>query len=480
MTLRTTLTLVYTGILALLLTALSFASYHVLALHLDLDATDDLEKMTGGLHGYLRFEEGMPVLVYDRNDPEEVAFIEAATRYYQVYDANTGRLLVQSAAFDPLGLHYTPAEVQTFRDRSRVYDMHTDEGRVRISSSPISPAPGEAYLLQVGLPLDPIDGGLARFLRFLVWSVPVGLLVAVVTGRWMAGRALAPLGRLAAATRTISVADLRQRLQVRGVGDELDEVADAFNETLTRLDQAVGEMKQFSAALAHELRTPLAALRGEAEFALLHASSPEQFRRGLASQLEELDKLARLINQLLTLARAEAGEIPLARDPVDLAALGATVVEQLEPVARAGDVELACEASENVVVTGDAGWLERLLLNLLDNAIKFTPARGRISLRVSRENGAARLDVRDTGVGIAPDALPHLFERFYRVDPARSRHADGAGLGLALAKWIADRHGATIAVTSRPGEGSTFTVHLPLAVRPGSSPFTSGARVRTT
>src|SRR5205823_13270503 len=123
----------------------------------------------------------------------------------------------------------------------------------------ISPAPGESYLLQVGLPLDPIDGALVRFLRQLLWSVPVGLLVAVVTGRWMAGRALAPLARLAAATRTISVADLGQRLQFRGVGDELDEVADAFNYTLARLEQAVGEMKQFSAAIAHEFRTPLAA-----------------------------------------------------------------------------------------------------------------------------------------------------------------------------------------------------------------------------
>jgi signal transduction histidine kinase len=137
-------------------------------------------------------------------------------------------------------------------------------------------------------------------------------------------------------------------------------------------------------------------------------------------------------------------------------------------VAQARGVELLCEASKEVVVTGDAGWLQRLLLNLLDNAIKFTAAPGRIVLRVSRENGAARLDVRDTGVGIPPDALPHLFERFYRVDPARSRHADGAGLGLALAKWIADRHGATIGVTSRLGEGSTFTVELPLAFRPGS------------
>jgi two-component system phosphate regulon sensor histidine kinase PhoR len=142
-------------------------------------------------------------------------------------------------------------------------------------------------------------------------------------------------------------------------------------------------------------------------------------------------------------------------------------------VAQAGSVELACEAPDEVIVTGDAGWLERLLLNLLDNAIKFTPAHGHIWLHVSRSAGTARLDVCDTGIGIPPDALPHLFERFYRVDPARSRHADGAGLGLALAGWIADRHGATISVTSRPGEGSTFTVHMPLAFRGGPSPLTA-------
>lgn len=212
--LRTTLTLVYTGILALLLTTLSVASYQVLALHLDLDATDDLEKMTGGIRGYLRFENGRPILAYDRSDPEEVAFIDSAARYHRVYDANSGRLLVQSAAFGSLGFRYTPAEVRALRDRPHVYDMHTDRDRIRISSTVISPAPGEAYLLQVGLPLDPVDGALARFLRLLVWGVPVGLLLAVVTGRWMAGRALVPLGRLAAAARTISVADLHQRLRL--------------------------------------------------------------------------------------------------------------------------------------------------------------------------------------------------------------------------------------------------------------------------
>jgi signal transduction histidine kinase len=222
-------------------------------------------------------------------------------------------------------------------------------------------------------------------------------------------------------------------------------------------------MRQFSAAMAHELRTPLAAMRGEIEWALTCARSPQQYQRGLTSQLEELDRLARLINQLLTLSRAEAGEISLARVPVNLAALSGSVVDALEPVALAAGVALACEIPEDAIVIGDAGWLERLLLNLLDNAIKFTPPGGRILVRVAREQHGVRLDVRDTGIGIPPGALPHIFERFYRADASRSPQAEGAGLGLSLARWIADRHGATIAVESRPGEGSTFTLRLPIA-----------------
>ena len=463
LTLRTTLTLIYTCILALLLVTLGIVYYEVLARHLDADATDDLEKMTGGLRGYIRVDAGSPVLAYDRNDPQEVTFIGEATRYFRISDANTGEPLEQSPAFAALGAGAVPADVWTHRDRALVYDVHTAQGRIRMSSSALTSNRGDAYLLQVGLPLDPIDGDLARFVRLLLWSLPVGLIVAVVTGRLMAGRALAPLARLAAATRAISVADLRRRLPVRGVNDELDEVADAFNDTLARLEQAVGEMRQFSAALAHELRTPLAALRGETELALVHGRSLDDYRRGLASQLEELDKLARLINQLLTLARAESGQIPLSRDPVDLASLGAAVVEQLEPVAQAVGLEMRFDAPAAAVVTGDQAWLQRLLLNMLDNAIKFTPAGGRIAVHVSRENGTARLDVSDTGVGIAPGALPHVFERFYRGEPDRSPHADGAGLGLALSKWIADRHGASLDVVSLPGKGSTFTVRLPLA-----------------
>jgi heavy metal sensor kinase len=463
--LRTQLTLFYTAILALLLAALGLTYYQVLARQLDADATADLEEITSGLHGYLRFSDDGPYLAYDRTDPEQVAFVEGATRYYQVYDAVSGELLVQSPALAPLGLHYTPGEIRAFRDAPGMHDMQTDHGRIRLSSSVLSPGAGHTYLLQVGVPLDAIDAALGRFVRLLLWSVPTGLVLALVTGRWMAARALAPLARMAAATRHIEVTDLTRRLPVRGAGDEPDEVAHAFNDTLGRLEDAVGEMRQFSAAIAHELRAPLAALRGETELMLLQARTIDDYRAGLTEQLEELDKLSRLVSQLLTLARAEAGQIPLDRAPVDLSGLASSIVEQLEAVAQARGIALSCDVQPHVVVLGDSGWLERLLLNLLDNAIKFTADGGRISVTVTSEGGFARIAVRDTGMGIPPEAIPHLFERFFRVDPARSAAHEGAGLGLSLVKWIAERHGATLSVDSRPNEGSAFVVSLPAESR---------------
>jgi heavy metal sensor kinase len=349
-----------------------------------------------------------------------------------------------------------------FLQNPGVEDLQTDRGRLRMQSSLIRTVPGETYLLQVGEPLDRLDRAIARFDRQLLWWLGAGLVIAGLVGHWMAGRALGSLSRLARTMRTIDITNLQQRVAVRGAQDELDEVAHAFNLALERVEHAVGEMRQFSAALAHELRTPLAVLRGETELALTQALPPEKLREKLAIQLDEFDRLTRLVNQILTLARAEAGEIALAKEPVDLAALSVSIADQLETVAGARGVGLTCEASGSVMVTGDAGWLERLLLLLLDNAIKFTPAGGHISLRLSGANGTARLDVSDTGAGIPPESLPRIFEPFYRGDPARSRDTEGAGLGLALARWIVDHHGGTVGVTSRLAEGSTFTVRLPL------------------
>ena len=458
--LRTSLSLFYTGILAVILTALGLAHHSTLVRQLDVAETEGLEEKARALHGYIQFRNHTPVLAYNKDDAEQQAFISDATQYYQVYDADTGQLLAQSPGLQSLGLHYTPAEVLEFRTRPAVRDMQTDHGRIRLSTTVITPSPGEAYVVQVGDLLDRVDRTLVGFDRLLLWRILEGLLCAAVAGRWLAGRALSPLSRLAEATQQIGVTSLSERLSVRGVGDEPDQVAEAFNRALARVEASVEEMRQFSAALAHELRTPLAILRGEAELALSQPLSADELRERLASQIDEYDRLTRLINQILTLARAEAGEIVMARGAVDLSAVTSAVAEQIEPVAASRGLVLTCDIPPGVMVEGDSGWLERLVLILLDNGIKFTPEGGLISMSLLVTNGMARMSIADSGIGIPPASMPRLFERFYRADSSRSRQTEGAGLGLALAKWIAERHDGRIDVKSTHGAGTTFTVSL--------------------
>jgi two-component system OmpR family sensor kinase len=461
LTLRARLAVVYTVVIGLLLVGLSLMSYRILARQLDADVTARLTELTDGLHGYLHFDGDQPGLVFDRQDSDQAAFVHEATRYYQIYDATSGRLLVQSDGFEPLGLHFTPAEVHAFREQPLPFDIRTDYGRFRVSNSLIVRGDRDVDLLQVGASLAAMDGTLGRYRNLLLWRVPPALLVAALAAWWMAGIALAPLSRVAAVAGTIDVMSLSRRLPLRGAGDELDDVVQAFNETLTRLEQAVQEMRQFSAALAHELRTPLAALRGEIELALRRPGLDDQQRSGFGSQLEELDRLKRLIDQILTLARAEAGQIQLSFAPVDLGELGVALVEQLEPVAQARGIDLRCDRSGPVFVEGDAGWLRRLLLNLLDNALKFTGEGGHVALRLTNVKDEVRMDVRDTGIGMAADVTPRIFDRFFRADPSRSSALDGAGLGLSLVKCIAERHHGRVMVESATGEGSTFSVWLP-------------------
>jgi heavy metal sensor kinase len=277
---------------------------------------------------------------------------------------------------------------------------------------------------------------------------------------WLSGFALAPLTRLAFAAREIDIATLERRLPTRSVKDELEEVTRAFNETLGKLEQSIGEMRQFSTALAHELRTPLAALRGEIELAL-RATRDADLQQSLASQIEDIDRLTRLIEHVLTLARAESGQIPLSFTAVDLGEMANSIVDQLEPVANARAITLRCEAAPAVVARGDAGWLERLVLNLLDNAMKFTSEGGCVVVRVSRRGERASLEVTDSGIGMTPEVAAHVFERFYQADPSRSSASGGAGLGLSLVKWIVERHHGTVSVESTPDKGSTFRVLLP-------------------
>jgi len=318
-----------------------------------------------------------------------------------------------------------------------------------------------------------VENALREFLDTLVLLIPLGVLLAAAGGWWMALRALRPVEHLTASAAQIGISNLSVRVPLRGSGDELDRLAQTFNQTVARLEDAVQQMRQFTASISHELRTPLTALRGEAEVALLEARSPEAYRRVLASQLEEFEKLTQMINRLLTLARAEGGEIHLASDAVNLSALVSSLAGQMEPIASWKRIQLRADVQDEIFVNGDRGWLECAVLNLLDNAIKFTPEGGAVDVAVTAGDGSVCLEFRDTGIGIPAEALPHVFERFYRAEPSRSKEFEGAGLGLALVKWVVENHHGRMDVESQVGRGSRFRVWLRAAWIRNSAPVTA-------
>jgi two-component system OmpR family sensor kinase len=463
--LRTKFTAFYAAVSLLLLAAFSVLFYRLLAYQMDKDLTDDLNERATALRGYLRFESGLPVLNYDSSDPDETYFINRAARYYQVWDLRDGRLLVQSPELKSTGIVFTADEIRDLSELSSTTQMRTEQIHIRFHNSVIHLQGSAAYLLQVGVSLESLEAALTRLLDVILWLVPVGALMAGASGWYLAGRVLRPVDDLGAAAGEIGITRLDKRLPVRGTHDELDRLAETFNQVFERLERAVSEMKEFTAAVSHELRTPLTVLRGETEVALSQKRSSEEYRQVLESQLEEFDKLAQMINQMLTLARAESGEIQITRQALGFSALTGALVDQMRPLAAWKDISLNLRAESAIEVAGDASWLERAIFNLLDNAIKFTGQSGRVDVTVGRRGAAAILEVRDTGIGIPQEALPHIFRRFYRVDSSRSQEHAGAGLGLSLVEWIVRQHGGSVAVESRPGAGSTFTVELPLAAR---------------
>ncbi len=458
--LRTRLTLIFSLVFAGILVLITVGSYRILKFRLDDNLRQELRERAAGLRGYLHFKDGKPRFRYDVNDPDEAFFIESNTRYYQIFDIKTGELVDQSHELDLLDMDTDPENERAIKAHKVFSDAEAEAVRLLFYNEIIRAPDGKSYLMQLGARRDFMDATLRQFLLIAIFVVPAGLAVAAVASWWMAGRALQPVNDLTSAAEKIGISGLDRRLPLRGTGDELDRLSITFNDMFARLAKAIGDMKQFTASMSHELRTPLTALRGEAEVMLMQPHSVEEYRRMLASHLEEYDRLTRLINRLLTLARAEAGEIQMRPEPIDLAQLTRYLVEQLETVASSKEISLSIESEECVTVMADHDWLETAILNLLDNAIKYTPEGGHVTLSVGNNGSERMLRVLDTGIGISADALPHIFERFYRADPS---HNEGAGLGLSLVQWIIEQHHGRIEVKSEPGKGSCFTIFLPTA-----------------
>jgi heavy metal sensor kinase len=333
---------------------------------------------------------------------------------------------------------------------------------VRLLTMPVIESSRVINMIQVGMSLESVDETRLRFLLIMAGVLPLGLLLAASGGWLLAHRALKPVDRMTAAARRIGAEHLSQRVDETGTGDELDNLAKTLNQMLTRLDAAFGQVRRFSADASHELQTPLTILKGELEVALRSARTQEEYRATLESALEEVDRIAHLVEGLLILARAEAGVLKMDRQEVDLAQVLEEVYLRLKPLADSHGIELQLGSTEPLRIQGDRERLQRMTSNLVDNAIKYTGAEGRVTLELARENKWASILVSDTGIGIPIEEREHIFQAFYRTSQARSLAYRGTGLGLSIARSIAAAHGGTIQMESTPGQGSSFRVSIPI------------------
>jgi heavy metal sensor kinase len=293
---------------------------------------------------------------------------------------------------------------------------------------------------------------------------PLALLVLSLGGWFLAGRALSPVVRLTRAARRINAENLNQRLPVEDTRDEIAHLAETFNAMLARLEASFRKIKQFSGDASHELRTPLTILRGETEVALRWAKEPEEFRKMLESNMEEIDRMGRIIEDLLLLAKSEAGGLPMECKEFSLSDMLQDLYMQGRTLGESKGIEVLLDmnVAEEIRIRGDELRIRQMLLNLIVNGIKYTPAgEGRLAITLSLEGDNVSVAIVDSGIGIPEEHLPHIFDRFYRIDEARNRENGGTGLGLAIVKWIVEAHEGKILVRSNPGEGSTFTVLLP-------------------
>jgi heavy metal sensor kinase len=300
-----------------------------------------------------------------------------------------------------------------------------------------------------------------RFLLIIASMLPFGILLAGGGGWLLARRALKPVDQMTRTAQRISGERLDERLQETGNDDELDRLAKTLNDMLGRLDSAFFQMRQFSADASHELKTPLTILKGEMEVALRTPRSPEEYQRVLNSGLEELDRINHLVEGLLLLARVDAGVLKLDLKPVALEKLLLEVSEQMKVVAEAHAIELHTGSLEPAPVQGDKEHLRRLVLNLLDNGIKYTPSGGKVTVTLHSKDEWVFLKITDSGIGLSKVDQQRVFSRFYRSTETRFRDERGVGLGLSIARSIAVAHGGRIEVESILGQGSTFTIFLP-------------------
>lgn len=342
--------------------------------------------------------------------------------------------------------------------------QYSTQGEWRIHNQPVLDSKGNVIAwVQAAQSLQSVHKTINDLLEQLMFGVPLVLLFAGLGGYFLANRALKPVDNITSTAQSITLQDLSKRIGYQGAMDEVGRLAQTFDQMLTRLQQSFERERRFTSDAAHELRTPLTVLKGQIDVTLSRARSSAEYESKLRELALQVDRLIRLSNALLFFSRSDQKQISFKSVSVNLSELLSVLIEQFRPLAKEKNINLSAQVENGHFVTGDNDHLIRLFMNLLENAIKYTPANGEIQLSAEREAKQVLVKIHNSGDGISPEHLPHLFERFYRVDEARSRETGGSGLGLAIANEIVRLHGGGMDVQSEMGTGVTVSVRLPAA-----------------
>lgn len=457
------LTLWYFAIFAVAQVAFGAGMWFLLQHHLYDLVDDSLEDQTEDLKNFLQSQKKNASVAKLQEEVGETYSLEHSGDYLELYAENDA-LLYRSDFLEKHRVTLPAGHWRKFRD------ARLDGRPFRFARETLE-ANGHAFTATIGVPTDDIVETLSQFRLYLLTFAPLVLVVAAGGGYWLSRRALAPVDALVRTARDISAANLNSRLPKLETGDELQRLSDTVNEMLARIETAFLRITEFTADASHELRTPVSLIRTEAELALRRSRGEIEYRDSLRHILLEAERTTGLIEQLLSLARADSGREMLDMHPVDLRATLGGAVESWRQVGRIRGLEFSTNIdADNLIVFGDENVLRRLINILLDNAFKYTPSPGWVSVSLEHRAEDALITVRDSGIGIAESEQAKIFERFYRVDKARSRAQGGAGLGLAIAQWIVTQHRGAITVKSSPGSGSSFCVSLPVIGAPVLNP----------
>ena len=464
---RTRLTLWYAGVLALSLVAFGVVTYFAASRAFHARQDDDLSS-TGQMVASAYLQEAEESNSAEQASEEILKQTIYPNRYVE-FLSDDGRVYATSSNLGGRELAVNTETLKEARERGFSYGVQknligdSDDDGLRVVVVPLSRAGGKHRgFVMVAESLGVVAGELEHVRNDFLLGVPVILLLATAGGYFLARKSLAPITLMNQQTRRISVEDLTARLDVANPRDELGSLGLTINDLLSRLNSAFDEQQRFIADASHELRTPVAILRGETEIALEKDRTVSEYQSSLKLIGEEAERLSRIVTDIFALAGAIPKGPSLDMEKLYLNDIVAECVRAAQILAAPKGLSLNHGDLREVVIEGDEELIKQMLLNLLDNAVKYTPAGGQVVVNCEKREDVAVLSVRDTGIGIPIADQQHIFDRFYRVDKARSRKLGGAGLGLSIAQWVAQVHEGEIGVESKGGEGSTFSVKLPL------------------